>query len=219
MELTNEQVQQVENYLDNKSFDFIDLKLEILDHLISDIESFIDKGFSFDNAFKATVLKWDKHFKDSSSFYFGLLYSESKIVVKKAVKIFKPFYFLYLTAYFLPLIILKKFSFTFSINTIDYFDTLLNTLSVIFLIYLIYIIVKVFKSKVKTTYSFILRTQYLGVVFLIIPLLSGKHFNDKGEMNPIFTGFLLAGFAVTYICFYFYKKHKDAIKKYKISYS
>jgi len=216
MELTNEQIQQVESYLDKKSFDFIDLKVEILDHMISDIESFIDKAYSFENAFKATILKWNKHFEDSSSFFFGFQYHESKIVVKNAVKIFKPFYFLYLTAYFLPFIILQRFSFIFSKKTIVYFDLFLNTLSVIFLISLIYIIVNVLKSKVKTTYRFILRTQYLGIIFLIIPLLSGKHFNDKGEMNPIFTGFLLAGFAVTYICYYFYKKHKEVIKKYKI---
>jgi hypothetical protein len=216
MELTNEQIQQVESYLDKKSFDFIDLKVEILDHMISDIESFIDKEYSFENAFKATILKWNKHFENSSSFFFGFQYHESKIVVKNAVKIFKPFYFLYFTSYFLPFIILQRFSFIFSKKTIVYFDLFLNTLSVIFLISLIYIIVNVLKSKVKTTYRFILRTQYLGIIFLIIPLLSGKHFNDKGEMSPIFTGFLLAGFAVTYICHYFYKKHKEVIKKYKI---
>ena len=77
--------------------------------------------------------------------------------------------------------------------------------------------VKVIKSKVKTTYRFILRTQYLGMIFLVIPLFIGNHFNDKGNLNAVFTGFLFGGFAVTYICHHFYKKHKEAIKKYQIS--
>jgi hypothetical protein len=72
------------------------------------------------------------------------------------------------------------------------------------------------QTKVKTTYRFILKTQYLGVIFLILPLLMGNSFTDKGNLNPAFTGFLFGGFAVTYICHHFYKKHLEAIKKYKI---
>jgi len=48
-------------------------------------------------------------------------------------------------------------------------------------------------------------------------LFIGNHFNDKGNLNAVFTGFLFGGFAVTYICHHFYKKHKEAIKKYQIS--
>ena len=70
MELTKEQIQQVERYLDKKNFDFIDLKVEVLDHMVSDIESFLVNNYTFENAFKITVLKWDKHFKDTSSLLF-----------------------------------------------------------------------------------------------------------------------------------------------------
>jgi hypothetical protein len=100
MELSQEQQRQVEVYLQNKDFDFIDLNVEVLDHMISDIESFLDKKYSFEDAYRTTVLKWEKYFKETSSFYFGFQYHESKIVVKKAIKIFKPFYFLYVAAYF-----------------------------------------------------------------------------------------------------------------------
>ncbi|SDS49584.1 hypothetical protein SAMN05216503_3244 [Polaribacter sp. KT25b] len=217
MELTKTQIQQVESYLKNKRFDFIDLKVEVLDHMISDIESLISKNISFENALKMTILKWNTHFRETSSFFFGLMYSDSKIVVKKAVKIFKPFYFLYLASYILPVIILMNFSFVFSETSINIINGFLNGFTITFLCYLIFIIVKVITSKVKTTYRFILKTQYLGIIFLIIPLLTGNHFDDDKKLNPVFTGFLLAGFAVTYICHYFYKKHEEAIKKYKIS--
>ena len=147
MELTNEQTQQIEHYLDKKRFNFIDLKVEILDHIFSDIENLMSKNITFENAYKIIVLKWDKYFRDSSSLYFGLFYSESKIVVKNAVKMFKPFYFLYLTAYFLPVIILMNFSIIFSEKTIDFLNVFLNTILISFLIYMIFIIIKVLKSK------------------------------------------------------------------------
>jgi hypothetical protein len=217
MEITKKQIQQVETYLDKKSFDFIDLKVEVLDHMVSDIESFLDNNYSFDNAFKITVLKWDKHFKDTSSFYFGLQYSESKIVVKKALKMFRPFYLIYLSAYILPVLFLKNVSIVFPKNTIYLLNGFLNLITAVFLIYLIFIIIKVIKSKVKTTYRFILRTQYLGIIFLVIPLLMGNHFNDKGNLNAVLTGILCGGFAVTYICHYFFKKHQEAINIYKVS--
>lgn len=217
MEITTQQLHEIENYLAKIKFDFVDLNAEILDHITSDVESLLDKNYSFENAFALVKLRWEKHFRDTSSFFFGMMYSESKIVVKKAVKMFKPFYFLYLTAYILPVIILMNFSFVFSKTSVNFFNGFLNVLAIISLVYMIFIIVKVILSKVKTTYRFILKTQYLGVIFLIIPLLMENHFDDDRKLNPIFTGFLLAGFAVTYICHYFYKKHEEAIKKYKIS--
>jgi hypothetical protein len=217
MELSKEQVEQIENYLSKINFDFIDLKVEILDHILSDIENLIIKSHSFEDAFVMTKIRWEKHFRETSSFYFGIQYSESKIVVKKAIKIFKPFFFLYLTAYVLPIIITTNFSITFSKNTIDFINTSLNTLNIVFLFYSIFIFIKVLNTKVKTTYRFILKTQYAGILFLLISLLKGNYFNDDGSIIPFLISFQIAGFAVTYICSYFYKKHKEAIKKYKIS--
>jgi hypothetical protein len=217
MELSKEQTQQIEEYLQKRKFNFIDLKDEILDHIISDIENLLNKNYSFEDAFSMVRIRWEKHFRETSSFYFGLQYSESKIVVKKAITIFKPFYFIYLAAYFLPIIFLKNFSIIFNENTLGFFNGFLNSITVLFLIYVVFIIIKVVKSKVKTTYSFILKTQYVGIIFLITPLLIGNHFNENRTLDTVFTGFLFGGFSVTYICHYFYKKHKQAIKKYKIS--
>ena len=216
MEITTKQIQQVETYLDKKNFDFIDLKVEVLDHMISDIESFLDKKYSFENAFKITILKWEKHFKETSSFYFGLHYHESKIVVKKAIKMFRPFYFLYLAVYILPVAFLKLVPIKVAEETASFINGFLVSSASILLAYLFIIFIKTKQSKVKTTYRFILKTQYLSVVLLVLGVFLGAVFNDEGEMNAAFTGFTSAGFAVVFICYYFYKKHKEAIKKYKI---
>jgi hypothetical protein len=216
MEISKEQQRQVEVYLQNKDFDFIDLKVEVLDHMISDIESLRTKKYSFENAFKITILKWEKHFKESSSFYFGFQYHESKIVVKKAIKMFKPFYFLYLAAYFLPVAFLKLVPIKVAEDTADFINGFLVLSAAILLAYLLIIVIKMKRSKVKTTYRFIIKTQYLSVVLLVLGVFLGAVFNDEGEMSAVYTGFTSGGFAVVFICHYFFKKHEEAIKKYKI---
>jgi hypothetical protein len=215
MEITTKQIQQVETYLDKKNFDFIDLNVEVLDHIILDIESLLSKKYSFDNAFKITILKWEKHFKETSSFYFGLQYSESKIVVKKAIKIFKPFYFLYLVAFTLPFAFLKLVPIQVAENTANFMNSFLFSFAASLLCYMIFIFVKTVRSKVKTTYRFILKTQYFGVFFIILGVFFGAVFNDEGQMDAAFAGFTSGGFAVAFICHYFYKKHLEAVKKYK----
>ena len=216
MELTTQQIHQIETYLQKRKVDFIDLKVEILDHMISDIESLINKNYSFENAFKITTLKWEKHFTERSSFYFGMLYSESKILVNKAVKEFKPFYFLYLASYFLPIIFLKNVAISFQENIANFINALLLTVTFLSLIYMVFIIVKTQLSKQKSTYRFILKTQYVAIIFLIIPLLLGSFFNDNGQLNAVFSGFVSAGFMVTFICHHFYKKRQAVVEKYKI---
>jgi hypothetical protein len=215
MEITKEQQLQVEVYLQNKDFDFIDLNVEVLDHIISDIESLLIKNYSFENAFKITVLKWEKHFKETSSFYFGLHYWESKIVVKNAIKMFKPFYFLYLAAYILPVVFLKLVPIKVELGTAEFINSFLFSFSALMLCYTVFIFIKTLRSKVKTTYRFILKTQYLGLVLLIMGVFVGV-VKENGEMNAVFTGFTSGGFAVVFICHYFYKKHLEAVKKYKV---
>ncbi|WP_445748155.1 hypothetical protein [Polaribacter sp.] len=215
MELTTTQIAIIENYLKNRKVDYIDLKLEILDHMISDIEQLMSKNHTFENALKMTTIKWERHFEQRSSFYFGMLYSESKIVVNKAVKEFRPFYFLYLAAYLLPMFFLKNSSISFQKQEANLINNLLLSVTFLALIYIIYIIVKTQLSKQKSTYRFILKTQYIAVVFLIIPLLLGSFLDHKGQISSIFISFISAGLIVTYICHHFYKKHQAVIEKFK----
>ena len=53
MKLTPEQIQTVEKYLTNKDVEYIDLHLEVLDHISSDIETkMTEEAFSFSDAFE-----------------------------------------------------------------------------------------------------------------------------------------------------------------------
>jgi len=215
MELTKEQIQHIESYLASKDFDYIDLKPEILDHMISDVEQFMDKNNTFEDAFARVRIRWEKHFRETSSFFFGMLYANSKIVVNKAVKQFKKYYVLYLASYFSPFVFLKFVPITFSETTVNFTNGFLFSFSLAMLGYMAFIIIKTSFSKVKTTYHFILKTQYFGLILLVMGLAVGI-FKDTGELNPVFTGFVCGGYAVVFICHHFYKKHEEAIEKYKI---
>lgn len=216
MELTKTQIEKVEKYLFNKYFDVIDLKVEVLDHMISDIENRMQENLSFENAFVMTTIRWEKHFRETSSFFFGMMYSESNIVVKKAIKLFKPFYFLYLLAYFLPFVYLKLVPITLSRSAADFINGFLFSFSALLFLYMAFIMIKIMQLKVKSTYSFILKTQYFGLILLIMGLAVGV-FRENGELNPVFTGFVCGGYVVVFICHYFYKKHLEAVEKYKIA--
>ena len=217
MELTTKQLQEVEEYLQKHKFNFIDLKDEILDHIVSDIENFLSKNYAFEDAFAMVRIRWEKHFRETSSFYFGMYFSESKIVIKKALKIFKPFYFIYLAAYILPVIILKLFPIHLNESTIGFITLLLYVVATIAITYTLFLGLKTRFSKVKTTFSFIIKTQYLGTILLVLGIFLSDVFLKDGQVDALSTGFICAGFTVTFICNHFYKKHLEVIKKYKIS--
>ncbi|MDG1528861.1 MAG: hypothetical protein P8I51_07660 [Polaribacter sp.] len=215
MELTKNQIQEIENYIEVNNVDYLDLKIELLDHIVSDIEYKMNKGFSFESALQLTKQKWSKHFRSSSSIFLGLQFSTSKVVLKKAVKEFRSFYVLYIISCILPFVIFRNVLVDFTENTISYVNSFLKISTFLALLYFVYIIFKVSFSKEKTTYSFILKTQYLGISLLFVSQFFTSYFDNLGKINIAFICFSCAGFATTYTCHHFYKKHLLEIAKNK----
>jgi hypothetical protein len=216
MELTEEQIRQVETYLDKKNFDFIDLKVEVLDHMVSDIESFLVNNYSFENAFKITVLKWNPQLKESSSWLFGIGYAAPKPIIRKAKKSFLKWYIL-LTIFGITLfLLLDKVNLILPKNIIDSFNLSFQIMTILCSLFFTYFLLTEAKNKTKTTYSFILNTQKLNYLFGVFLFLDFKFINKQGLVNNYQTGFLFIYILTAVTYFYFLKKHKEAIKKYKI---
>ncbi|MFD0992658.1 hypothetical protein [Tenacibaculum geojense] len=87
MELTKEQIARVQKYLDVKGVKFIDFRIEIFDHIVSQIEEILrDECTDFETVFYQVTNEWNNQLNSTSSFIFGLAYSAPKVVITKAKK-------------------------------------------------------------------------------------------------------------------------------------
>ncbi|QXP66124.1 hypothetical protein [Polaribacter sp. AHE13PA] len=215
MELTTQQLQRVEHYLDKKNITYIDVRFEVLDHIVSDIETKMTKeNLDFETVFYNVTEKWNPQLKETTSMFFGLGFSAPKLVIQKAKKVYWKQYVLLFTSYFLPFILLTHFNFKIQNPTeFNFFIILKGILIVSFVSFMFLLLTK--NNKIKTTYGFILKSQGLGAVTGLIVLL--MFFTRLKVLNGISVGMFCSFIFMTFSYFLFYKKHKEAIKKYKIS--
>ncbi len=214
MELTKEEVQRVEHYLNVKRITYIDIRMEVLDHIISDIEAKMKKeDLDFETVFYNVTDKWNKHLKDTSSWLFGLTYSAPKIVMDKAKKSYKK---LFLVSSFLMILLMyfeSKVKFLVSVNTQVYITNTLLIINIFCILFYAFLIMKNSNIKQKTTYSFLLNTQKTAILLGFIAIIFSGIIEN---VTPIYN-LTLMFVVLSYGYFYFYKKHLETIKKYKIS--
>jgi len=214
MELSNEQIELVENYLNYKDITYVDLRVEVLDHIVSEIEdNMLHDNVTFQYAFTTAKQKWNPQLKETTSIFFGLGFSAPKIVIKKAKKVYWKQYVLLFTSYFLPFILLTHFNFKIqNPSEFSFFIIFKGIILVSFVVFIFMLLTK--NNKIKTTYGFILKSQSLGAFTGLIVLLI---FCTKlKELNGIGIGMFCSFIYMTISYFHFYKKHKETIKKYKI---
>jgi hypothetical protein len=216
MELTTQQLQRVEHYLDKKNITYIDVRFEVLDHIVSDIETKMTKeNLDFETVFYNVTEKWNTQLKETSSWLFGLGFSAPKIVLEKAKKNFKKWFFLIPTFYIIPYILIGKINFIYSENIESGLNLLFQIVTILSTV--LFLFLMIFKNKKRTTYSFILKTQSLNLLLGAILLIDFDFFNREEHLNPFQVGLLFSFVFGTYIYYHFYRKHQEAIKKYKIS--
>lgn len=206
MELTNHQAQQIENYLNARGLHYIDFRIEIFDHIASEIEYLLEEGIAFENAFHQVTDKWNEQLKDSYSFMFGVLFTAPKVVIDKAKKKFK--------STFLLIIALGIASFIQISYEIQPFDFLLseNALTILLGItgvFWLIICARIFSDPHKTLYSFLIKTQ-AATVFLIPMVL----YTSLGTIAG--AGFSLLILMIFCHVILFYKKHQKEKEKHLV---
>jgi hypothetical protein len=215
MELTKEQIHKVENYLDSKGIEYIDIRPEILDHIILDIEAEMNQEANFDNAFLSVKKKkLSLQLEETSSFLFGVGYMAPKIIIQKAKKIYGKFYALFMLSYFLPFVFFTSLDFVIKNPTESSYFILFKGFIIVLMAIFVFLFFKK-PSKPKTTFGFILNTLNLNALIglLVILFLS----NNLKELNGMTVGMYFAFVSSTFMYYHFYQKHLDVIKKYKIS--
>ncbi|CAL2107029.1 conserved membrane hypothetical protein [Tenacibaculum sp. 190524A02b] len=209
MELTQQQLDYINIFLDKKGIDYIDFRIEIFDHIVTEIETLLhNESIDFYTAFENTISKWETPLQETHSWLFGFLFKAPRLVIKKATKLFFPtsivlfslFFFVFYTIY-------SQYEFTFiylllekPIKTIF----LLGSFSWLFVTY------KILADTKKTVYSFIIKTQAIGIV--IIPTIVSL----KNPTINLFIAITLLILIISTISnAWFYRKHLIEKEKYQ----
>jgi hypothetical protein len=168
MKLEQKQLEVIENYLNWKELVQVDLKNEVLDHMATSIEDRMEEDeVTFSMAFKDVVLKWEKELTNYSSPLIGLLFSGPKMLIYMCVKELKPIYLgtgvIALLLSILFSIISRKYDISlfleFSRNLFGY---------AYFLALGIIITLHFAIRKIKSSFSYLFKTQAVGFAFLYI---------------------------------------------------
>ena len=87
MKLTNQQISQIEETLILNGLIYEDLKIEITDHIVSEIEEIMNReDISFDIVYKSVFEKWENALAiSSSSTWLGVFFKAPKFVIDKFV--------------------------------------------------------------------------------------------------------------------------------------
>ena len=220
MKLTPEQIQTVEAYLNNKDVEYIDLHLEVLDHISTDIESeMTENNTSFEDAFDEVKLKWHKTFSYKWSFWLGLTNGGSKLFIDHCLKIYKPI-----------LIrggIVLLLSLTLTLFFYDELEIALapfqNVAKILFLVFsMIYVSLlfywkhQINKAGKNTSYYYLYKKTVMpNIAITALFILQVLIFKD--------THFDVSIFMFSYVFLFnlyngsnFYKKHFSTLKKYKM---
>lgn len=206
MKLNKEQIKFISEYLDRCQLKQIDVKLELLDHIASQVEDLIDEeNVAFEEALKKVMVNWYSLLKDERSFHVGLIYSFPKIVMNKLERRIKKTYLYWLLIIvclaFLSLVFKIDFLKNQSLNLfLDYINSFILgcVLIILFLIN--------FKPK-PTTYRFLVNHSSPILIFLFVINLG---FNS---IKLYLITFVFIQF--TFMIFNFYK-HFECLKRYQL---
>lgn len=214
MELTKEQIQQIENYLDYKGLKHIDVRFEVLDHMISDVETSIQEhNLSFSEAFKNTKMKWKKQLKNDSSWMIGLAFTAPSIVIKKAKESYKKWFLIIVLFTLIPIVLIPKLIF---IEVSFYIFKWTSTLFIFILFMPIsFWYFKMKQKKLKTTQLFLFEKQvfYASISILIFSLL----YNFSSVSYSFY--FIPIQIVLLYLGKNLYSKHLENVKKYQLQHS
>lgn len=170
MKLTEPQINQIEETLVLNGLNYDDIKLEVTDHIASEIEALMDENtHSFEENLKLVFEKWAAQLKPTTyGLWLGYAYSGPKMVMDKMADFTKTeLKWLSILAFSSALIIWLSYK----INNVDFLITLgttLKTIVILAVLTIIYFRITLFKSKAKTVYSTLFnRRVYVVLLFSI----------------------------------------------------
>lgn len=210
MKLTVEQIDKIDVILDKLGLDFLDIKLEVKDHIACQVEENMSLGeISFDASLIAVLKCWESKLILRDSWLISNKKSFPKIVIQKLFKRFLIYnatllYFLILSFYF-------YFNNKESIDGSIFFSKY-STFTIIYSCFLaVYSIfwIKMYFQKIKTSYFY----QFKKDFYLLLLFQFYIVFSFSAFMNYFCLSMLLV---LTPFQLHTFYKHQQFIKKYKL---
>jgi hypothetical protein len=230
MKLTEEQIQKIDQTLNDKGLIYEDIKLEVTDHIATEIEvKMEEKGISFDEAFKQSFKNWKEQLRPSSSSWTGLKNVAPRVVIDTLVSIYK-------RQFILSLIFVIVFSLLMTVitalNTEEY---IYNTLKLIFTSAYVLVCLStitclfyVWKFKSKTIYKLFFQKNcwLVGMhLYIISGLFNGqthifRHYSRDGFIHIFFDWFRMGFFFFMAVyALIVVNEHFKIVRKYKLFFS
>jgi hypothetical protein len=206
MKLTAEQLDLIDCYLEQKDLNFLDIKLELKDHIACEIEGLmVEENVDFYNAANMTLKKWNSSFSTSkNSWIINTKRTFPNIVYNKL----KNTYILInsVFVFFIGFVLLFTDEYSEMNHHLQALDSLKILLLFIAIVYFI-LFVKIKSRVLKTTFLFNFQhLMFLNYSFFVIFFLI-----DGLAFLSIFALLLLMPFTI-----YNFQKHQQFIKKYHL---
>ena len=219
IKLTKKQLQQIEAYLIKNDIEYIDLHLEVLDHISSDIENEMTiNNSSFKEAFDKIRIKWSKTFSYKWTFWLGISNGGSKLFIDHCLKIYKPLWFKSILGIIAFIAVFYGIVALFNIDldaNYQLFKSTFLSMALFFPVLLVYWKYQLKKIKLVSSYSYLYNKQIFPNIFISL-LLIFQIFRSEKE---IFSDFMFVYFTVFFLVlimgYNFYKNHLNAVSNYK----
>jgi hypothetical protein len=221
MKLTTEQIEYIESTLVLKGLEFEDIKLEVTDHIASEIEDLMEQNtLSFEDNLNIVIDKWMPQLQSSFSFWINYRNSAPYIVTNKCNRMLKSVLMFTIIWGFLTSIVVTIIIKLWQNEEVIYFlNSTLKTLSVVVFIILIYTKYKVNKSGYSSTYRYLFN-RYVGALLMTCFNIVFGIFSFNVRRDPIDFHFFLVPFfpiAILFMSGYYIQllnKHFQFEKKY-----
>lgn len=198
MQLTTEQIECINKILIAGGLNFEDLKVEVLDHIATEIEEKMQNAnCTFEAAFKEVLEKWEPEFKPSFSGFIG--FSNPRIMTVKCHKIVKRQFLTAIATSSLLTVVFLLFVRNSSLGLFlaDIQGTLRSVVLLEFgLVALAWILI--WRSKHQTTYSYLMKKKSAGIMIFLLMMVIGL-FPVKVNHPDVKIAFVSVFAAIAYI--------------------
>jgi hypothetical protein len=219
MKLTPQEIALIDDTLVLNGLIYEDIKLEVIDHIASEIEEKLTiEQVSFEAAFKEIFENWKDELRPSYSRLVDKRHSKPKLVTHKCHSLAKKqlviALLISLLTSFLLLGLIRNFNNEMVISSIKTGFRILCLVSGFSIIISRFLI---WKSKHITTYGYLFKNNYLVLtpyMFLVgFGLFPLKHFDSNLPSNFVFVFFPILFFVASIFCLFLVFKHFQFDKK------